>query len=126
MGALLVLTSSCKKDDNNNNGSTVKDIDGNVYHTIVIGTQTWMLENLKTTKYSNGDPIPNITDSLTWVSLETGAYCNYNNDENNSVIYGRLYNWYSVNDSRKLAPVGWHVPNDSEWRTLTDFLQVVS
>jgi uncharacterized protein (TIGR02145 family) len=122
MGVILMLTFSCKKDDNSNDDNIVKDRDGNIYHTIKIGTQTWMLENLKTTKYSNGDPIPNVIDSLAWANLITGAYCNFNNDENNSVIYGRLYNWYSVNDSRKLAPVGWHVPNDSEWRTLTDYL----
>jgi PKD repeat protein len=71
---------------------TVTDIDGNVYHTVTIGTQVWMVENLKTTKYRNGDPIPNVTDSTTWGNSTTGAYCNYNNDANNSTTYGRLYN----------------------------------
>ena len=101
---------------------TVTDIDGNVYHYIVIGTQTWMVENLKTTKYRNGDPILNVTVNASWVALATGAYCWYNNDEANKVTYGGLYNWFAVADSRNLAPVGWHVPTDTEWNTLIDFL----
>jgi uncharacterized protein (TIGR02145 family) len=105
---------------------TVTDIDGNVYKTITIGTQTWMVENLRTTKYSNGDPIPNVTDSTAWSNLITGAYCNYNNDVNFSTIHGSLYNWYAVNDSRNIAPTGWHVPSDAEWTTLTTYLGGVS
>jgi len=100
----------------------VTDIDGNVYKTITIGTQVWMVENLRTTKYRNGDPIPNVTDSTAWSSLTTGAYCNYNNDANFSTIYGSLYNWNAVNDSRNIAPTGWHVPSDTEWTILTTFL----
>src|ERR1035437_6882359 len=103
-------------------GGTVTDIDGNVYHFITIGTQVWLVENLKTTKYRNGDPIPNITDNNTWSNLTTGAYCNYNNDANNSTTYGRLYNWQATTDSRSIAPTGWHVPSDAEWTTLTSFL----
>ncbi len=101
---------------------TVTDIDGNVYHTVTIGTQTWMVENLKTTKYSNGNggTIPNVTSD--WPFLSTGAYCNYNNDPANGEKYGRLYNWYAVNDSRKLAPVGWHIATDAEWTTLINYL----
>lgn len=105
---------------------TVSDIDGNVYKTITIGAQVWMVENLRTTKYRNGDPIPNITDSSAWSNLTTGAYCFYNNDANFSSIYGSLYNWYAVNDSRNIAPTGWHVPSDAEWTTLTTFLGGVS
>lgn len=119
-----MLTNSCKKDDNKNNptsGSTVTDIDGNIYHTVTIGTQVWMVENLKTTKYRNGDLIPKITDDIAW-SNQTEAYCNYNNDANNSTTYGRLYNWYAVNDSRNIAPTGWHVSSDVEWTTLTTYL----
>ena len=101
--------------------SIVTDIDGNVYHTVTIGTQMWLVENLKTTKYSNGDPIPNITDDTEWNLLKTGAYCNYNNNSNNSTNYGRLYNWYIVHDSRNIAPLGWHVPTDAEWKTLSNF-----
>ena len=121
IGALLMLTSSCKT-PTGQVGSTVTDIDGNVYNTITIGTQVWMVENLKTTKYRDGSPIPNVTDDKTWESLTTGAYCNYNNDENNSTAYGRLYNWYAVNDSRNIAPTGWHVPTDAEWTTLENYL----
>lgn len=101
---------------------TVTDYDGNVYNTVVIGTQTWMVENLKVTHYRNGEDIPNVTDNTQWAYLTTGAYCNYNNDVSNSTTYGRLYNWYSVNDSRKIAPIGWHVPTDIEWSTLTTYL----
>jgi uncharacterized protein (TIGR02145 family) len=124
LGVFLMLTTSCKKKDDNNTPPTteiVTDIDGNVYHSITIGTQVWMVENLKTTKYRNGDPIPNVTED-TWGNLTTGAYCNYNNNANNSTTYGRLYNWFAVNDSRNIAPTGWHVPNDAEWATLTNYL----
>jgi len=98
------------------------DIDGNVYQTVKIGNQWWMAENLKVTHYRNGDAIPNVTDDTEWYNLATGAYCNYGNDINNVATYGRLYNWYAVDDSRKIAPEGWHVPSDTEWRTLVDYL----
>ena len=104
-------------------GSTVTDIDGNVYNTVTIGTQVWMVENLKTTKYRNGDPIANVTDNAAWAALATGAYCWYNNDATTyKATYGALYNWYAVADSRNIAPAGWHVPTDAEWTTLTDYL----
>ncbi len=102
--------------------TTVTDIDGNVYRTVKIGTQVWMAENLKTTKYRNGDPIANVTNGASWKALTTGAYCWYNNDAENKVTYGGLYNWFVVADSRKIAPTGWHVPTDAEWTVLTDFL----
>lgn len=101
---------------------TVTDIDGNIYHTITIGTQVWMAENLKTTKYRDGTSIPNITDNATWAALTTGAYCNYNNDPGNAPTYGSLYNWYAVNDVRNIAPTNWHVATDEEWTTLTTYL----
>jgi len=101
---------------------TVTDIDGNVYHTVTIGTQVWMLENLKVTHYRNGDSIPNVTDGTEWGNLKTGAYCNYNNDPNNASIYGRLYNWYVVIDSRKICPAGWHVPTYKDWKILEEYL----
>lgn len=97
---------------------TVTDIDGNVYHTVKIGNQWWMAENLKVKKYRNGDAIQNVTDAGTWSGLTTGAHCNYDNSEANAVTYGRLYNWYAVNDSRNIAPEGWHVPSDAEWKQL--------
>jgi len=98
------------------------DIDGNTYQIVKIGNQWWMAENLKVTHYQNGDLIPNITDSLQWTNLTSGAYCNYNNDVNNVATYGRLYNWYAVDDSRSIAPVGWHVPSDDEWKELEMYL----
>jgi uncharacterized protein (TIGR02145 family) len=101
---------------------TVTDIDGNVYNTVTIGTQKWMKENLKTTHYSNGDSIANITDAAEWINLASGAFSNYNNDSNNVAVHGRLYNGFAVIDNRNLCPSGWHVSTDSEWTTLTTFL----
>ncbi len=99
------------------------DIDGNEYKTITIGTQTWMAENLKTTKYRNGDPIANVTENTAWTALATGAFCWYNNDAASyKAIYGALYNWYAAADSRNIAPAGWHVPSDLEWATLFEYL----
>jgi uncharacterized protein (TIGR02145 family) len=101
---------------------TVTDVEGNVYSTVTIGTQVWMAENLKTTKYRNGDVIANVTVDASWKTLTTGAYCNYNNDSSNATTYGRLYNWYAVEDNRDIAPIGWHIPTNAEWTILTDFL----
>jgi len=103
--------------------STVTDIDGNVYNTVTIGTQTWMAENLKVTHYRNGDPITNVTVDATWNTLTTEAYCWYNNDYTTyGSVYGALYNWFAVNDSRNICPTGWHVPTDVEWNTLENYL----
>jgi uncharacterized protein (TIGR02145 family) len=103
-------------------GPTVNDIDGNVYHTITIGTQVWMMENLKTTKYNDGTPIPLVSDSSVWAALTTPGYCWYNNDAAaNKATYGAMYNWYAVGTG-KLAPTGWHVPTDDDWSTLTTYL----
>ncbi len=99
---------------------TVTDYDGNVYQTVKIGNQWWMAENLKVTHYRNGNAIPNVTEA--WASLSTGAYCDYDNDVNNVATYGRLYNWYAVADSRNIAPAGWHVPTDEEWKQLEMYL----
>lgn len=122
---LLILTffliQSCKKDESTTS-ILVTDIDGNVYHSVTIGTQVWLVENLKTTKYRNGDSIPNITGNSNWSTLTTGAYCNYNNYAGNSTIYGRLYNWFTVSDIRNIAPTGWHVPTYVEWTTLENYL----
>lgn len=108
------------------------DSDGNAYRIVTIGTQVWMAENLKTTKYNDGTAIPNVTDNATWGGLSTGAYCDYNNNSSNSTTYGKLYNWYAVdnnastkmasNGGRNICPVGWHVPNDAEWTTLITYL----
>lgn len=123
MGILLFFTNSCTRHEEfENNPGTVIDQDGNVYHTIVIGTQIWMVENLKTTRYRNGESIAGVSDDTKWNSLSIGAFCNYDNNPTNSAIYGRLYNWYAVSDSRVIAPKGWHVPSDEEWTTLTNYL----
>lgn len=100
---------------------TVVDIDGNVYHTVPIGTQVWMIENLKTTKYKDGTSIPNVIDNVAWYNLITPGYCWYNNDITYKSTYGALYNWYSVSTG-KLCPTGWHVPTDGEWTVLTNAL----
>lgn len=101
---------------------TVKDYDGNVYNTCTIGVRVFMMENLKVTHYRNGDPISYVPDGLSWDHLSTGAYCFYNNETTNKNIYGALYNWYAVSDDRKLAPEGWHVMTESEWRALHTYL----
>ncbi len=90
--------------------------------TVVIGTQQWMRENLDVLTYRNGDVIPQVTDATTWAGLTTGAWCYYSNDPLNGAIYGKLYNWYAVNDPRGLAPQGWHIPTDAEWTTLSTLL----
>lgn len=100
---------------------TMTDIEGNNYNTVKIGTQVWTVENLLTTKYNDGTPIPNVTDDDEWSDLTTGAYCNYDNLESNAEIYGRLYNWNAVNTG-KLAPAGWHVPTDDDWTILENYL----
>ena len=106
-----------------NNGSlTATDKDGNQYNVVKIGTQVWTKENLNVSKYRNGDVIPQVTDPTQWINLTTGAWCYYNNDPANETIYGKIYNWYAVNDPRGLAPEGWHVPSDAEWTTITTFL----
>lgn len=114
---LLLLLVSCKKDGDFN---VVMDVDGNFYHTVTIGTQMWMAENLKTTRYNDGTEIPNITNAG-WKYVTTGTYRNYNDDENYVNRYGRLYNWYAVKTG-KLAPKGWHVATEEDWNTLTDYL----
>ena len=124
--ALLMLLNSCVKTSNDYayfypEPETVKDIDGNVYHTVYVKGQTWMVENLKTTRYNNGDTIPNVSDGKSWRNLKTGAYCNYGNDTNKARIYGRLYNWHAVKKGI-LCPHPWHVPYDYEWQRLTDTL----
>jgi len=101
---------------------TMTDIDGNIYQTVKIGEQWWMSENLKVTKYRNGETIPNILGKTQWSNHYTAAYCSYENDDYNHSIYGKLYNWYAVDDSRGLAPDGWHIPNDEEWKQLEMFL----
>lgn len=101
---------------------SIADVDGNVYKTVVIGTQWWMAENLKVTKYNNGEEIPNLKNGADWASTEAGAYCYYANRASFVDTYGSLYNWYTVADEREVCPTGWHVPTDEEWITLEKHL----
>lgn len=89
---------------------------------IKIGTQRWMIKNLSVARYKNGDKIPQVKDSAEWASLTTGAWCYYKNNAITGATYGKLYNWYAVNDPRGLAPTGFHIPSDAEWTTLSTFL----
>lgn len=117
--AALIALSSCKKDGDDKN--LVKDIDGNVYTTVKIGTQEWFAENLRTTRYNNGAPILNISDNATWAGLSTGAYTWYQNNETTyKDAFGALYNWHAVNTGN-LCPTGWRVPTDAEWTTLINY-----
>jgi uncharacterized protein (TIGR02145 family) len=97
--------------------------DGYTYTSIVLGNgQEWMAENLRTTSYANGDPIPNVSDDTQWQNLTTGAWAHYNNENQYENPYGKLYNWYTVADPRNVCPTGWHVPTDAEYTLLTDYL----
>ena len=105
------------------NDSIIMDADRNIYTSVKIGNQVWMKENLRTSKYSDGSPIFNITDNHDWTRYhwKIGAWCNYDNDSQNDSIYGKLYNWEAVKTD-KLCPTGWHVPTDSEWFVLKVYL----
>jgi uncharacterized protein (TIGR02145 family) len=122
---LFAGATACDKTDDPGgdfpSAGTVKDADDNIYKTVKIGTQVWTVENLKTTKYNDGTPIPNVTDSEEWASLRTDAYSNYDNLASHAETFGRLYNWYAVNTG-KLAPEGWHVPTDDDWTILENYL----
>ena len=112
-------------DDDDGNGldtTSVVDIDGNVYGAVKIGGKYWTTENLKTTRYANGDAISNITTPNIWLGLSSGAWRYYNDNAANNDIYGKLYNWYAVHDNRGLCPTGWAVPTDQEWSDMLDSL----
>lgn len=104
-------------------GEGVTDIDGNYYSSLIFRHQEWSSVNLSVIRYRNGDEIPQVQDPNEWANLTTGAWCYYNNDPNNE-SYGKLYNWYAIEDPRGLAPEGWHVPLDSEWETLSSFINL--
>ena len=107
-------------------GSIITDVESNSYKTVYIGTQQWMAENLKVSKYNDGTAIPNVTDITDWSKLTAGAWSYYNNDVTNNAKYGKLYNWYAVsktsNGNKNVCPTGWHVPTDAEWTVLIDYL----
>jgi uncharacterized protein (TIGR02145 family) len=98
------------------------DADSNHYAVVQIGSQIWMAENLKTTKYRNGSVIPNVPDSVTWGSTTSGAWCDFLNDPAEGMCYGHLYNWFAASDSRNIAPIGWHVASNAEWNIMEKFV----
>lgn len=120
-----LLFSGCEKEEEYIDGQSIGDVydaDSNVYHTIVIGEQVWMVENLNTNKYRNGDPLPQITDPNEWGNIEFGAYRVWENLSVNNEAYGKYYNWFAVDDKRNLAPKGWHVATSEDWKTLLDYV----
>ena len=120
--ATLVFTSCEQESDEisvtDNDPTTVTDIDGNIYHTVRIGTQLWLVENLRTTRFQNGDLIDELDES----NSEISSYASYNNDENLAETYGYLYNENAARDARKIAPEGWHVPSYHEWLILLTYV----
>ncbi len=130
---LLLLAISCKKEsntiqssattDNSLTGTLLTDVNGVAGdNAIGIGTQRWRTQNLDVSRYNNGDKIPEVRSAAKWAALTTGAWCWYKNDSANGAIYGKLYNWYAVNDPRGIAPAGWHIPTNAELDTLSAFL----
>lgn len=115
---LMTILFSCEKDKDHN--SLPVDGDGNKYDTIVIGTQTWLKQNLKTTTYRFGNPVRIIKDNNEWVSWQQGAFCWYDNNPNYKDIYGALYNYYAAH-SQALCPDGWHIPTKAEWNILIEY-----
>jgi len=104
-------------------GTPVTDVDGNTYHTVIIGEQEWMAVNLKTTTYSNGEPIDYPGENMAaWQENTQGAYAWYGNDELNGASYGALYNWYAVTNPNGLCPARWRVPKQEDWQYLTDYV----
>lgn len=110
-----------------NLGPGVEDVDGNFYTTIILGNgQEWMGENLNTTRYANGDTIPNVKCNKVWAELDYGAWSYYNNDSTYEQPYGKLYNWFVIGDSRNVCPSGWHIPTDKEWTILVRYLDPIA
>ena len=129
---LLLLAISCKKENISVQTTSItservtqdiltddKDLAAN---SVKIGTQIWMTKNLNVNRYRNGDTIPQVKHNTPWLILYQDKWCLYNNERANGAVYGKLYNWYAINDPRGLAPPGWHIPSDSEWTILTTFL----
>ena len=124
----LLVAFSCKKESSDIQSSIttgknppadlITDIDGKTYNFVFIHGQRWKTTNLAVSHYRNGDRIPQVKRTKDWRALTTGAWCWYNNDSATGAVYGKLYNWYAVNDPRGLAPTGWHVASNAEWDTL--------
>jgi uncharacterized protein (TIGR02145 family) len=122
IGLVLILTNSCGEKEEEEPPDKITDKDGNIYTSVTLGTQVWMVENLKTTKLNDGTEIPNVTDPLTWANLTTLGYGWYDNNVNTyKTLFGALYNWYAVNTG-KLCPTGWHVPTDNDVTILETYL----
>ena len=111
-GSCTTLASTCAE----------VEMDGYTYSVVEIGDQCWFAENLRTTTYADGSAISEETDNASWAGLSTEARCDYDNDASNALTYGRLYNWYAVNNGSGLCPSGWHVPTDGEWTALETYL----
>ena len=130
LGTFLAITailfSSCGASSSSDSTSTEK-VEGSTDRTesggvVTIGSQVWTSKNLDVATYCNGDAIPQVHDKGVWASLTSGAWCYYDNDASKGTKYGKLYNWYAVNDPRGLAPNGYHIPTDAEWTQLSDYL----
>lgn len=124
LAATILFLTGCKKEEDDAPPTpspaavTVTDIDGNTYSTVTIGDQVWMTEDLRVTRYRDGSIIPTGMDDSAWWTQTSGASCSYMNDPANDSIYGRLYNWYAVDDALGLCPQGWHVATDADWQQL--------
>ncbi len=117
-----LLIASCSKEETKKQNQAALRPSAPENNDVQIGTQVWMKRNLNVSRYRNGDPIPQVGSLNQWVALTTGAWCYYANNTANGLVYGKLYNWYAVNDPRGLAPVGYHIPKDFEWSRLTTYL----
>jgi uncharacterized protein (TIGR02145 family) len=118
--SIIIMVSGCEKDQNKEG---IRDANGNLYHSVVIGSQTWLTENLRATKYRNGDDILNIKSSSEWVHSRAGAWCKYLDSDSLAAINGLLYNQYAIQDTRNICPEGWRVPTADDWNTLSIYLQ---
>ena len=121
-----MILSSCggggSKNEYDQDTLKVYEKEVNLFDEVTIGKQVWTSKNLDVATYRNGDVIPEVQDKNAWANLTTGAWCYYDNDASNGTKYGKLYNWYAVNDPRGLSPNGYHIPTDAEWTILTDYL----
>lgn len=116
-----VITNEVKKTIQKS--GTISDVDGNVYRFLeMCDGKEWIIENLNVSHYRNGDAIPQVQDPTEWAKLKTGAWCYYLNDSSYGTVFGKLYNWYAVNDPRGIAPQGWRVASKEDWIQLTDCL----
>lgn len=121
----LFILAGCEKDEDPVpviETGTVADVEGNVYRTVKIGDQWWMAENLRVKKYRNGISLQSLTSDADWSMASSGGFCTYENDPDNFQSYGLLYNWHAISDTSNLAPEGWHIPTDAEWKMMEMYL----